>query len=199
VEKNLLISTQIKFKAEVGKEKSTGPKDAMNTPYQVPAEVMTLVNQAHHAQQPVVLATGVFDLLHEEHVTFLRRAKAEGGILIVGVESDSRVKTLKGPDRPCYSLSQRLEQLRNLELAEIVFGLPETFGEPEVREALIAQLRPSILAVSSHSPHLDKKEALVVRYGGHVKVVHQHNPAISTTQLLAKGVQQSPVHGKIKS
>ena len=171
----------------------------MSSSYQLPAEVMALVDGARQAHQSVVLATGVFDVLHEEHVNFLRRAKAEGEVLVVGIESDARVKALKGQERPIHTLEHRLENLRRLAIADIVFGLPDTFGEPAVREALIAQVRPDILAVSSHSPHLDKKEALVSKYGGHVKVVHQHNPAISTTQLIAQGVRQSPIHDKMGS
>lgn len=132
----------------------------------------------------VVLATGVFDILHSEHRKFLRAAKRAGDILLVGIESDVRVKKLKGPSRPINAQAIRQRNLQRWHIADEVFILPENFSGPE-REKLIAQLRPHLLAVSSHSLHLEDKRRILRRYGGDVKVVLAHNPAVSTTQLLS--------------
>ncbi|HYD34853.1 MAG TPA: adenylyltransferase/cytidyltransferase family protein [Vitreimonas sp.] len=131
-----------------------------------------------------VLVTGVFDILHHEHVEFLQKAKALGDELVVGIESDVRVAAIKGPGRPINTAAIRKTNLENLGLADEVFILPEAFDKPEHHEALIAQYHPDFLAVSSHTAHLDKKQALLAKYGGQVVVVHDHNPAVSTTQLL---------------
>src|SRR3990172_12032671 len=50
----------------------------------------------------IVLVTGVFDLLHDEHRNFLKVAKKAGDFLIVGLESDTRVRALKGVGRPVH-------------------------------------------------------------------------------------------------
>jgi len=137
-----------------------------------------------------VLVTGVFDILHQEHLNFLQKAQALGDRLVVGIESDVRVKELKGPDRPINSQKERVLALEKLELAAEVFVLPEQFSQPADHLALLEKIKPNILAVSESSPHIDKKEKLMERVGGKVIVVHKHNPTISTTQILEVGKLQ---------
>lgn len=133
----------------------------------------------------VVFATGVFDLFHQEHKNFLRKARQAGDILIVGIETDSRVQVLKGKDRPINKQDERLQQVQNFSAVTEAILLPKEFSRPEHHKALIALIRPNILAVSSHSDHQDKKRAILEAFGGTLKVVHEHNPSVSTTQLLA--------------
>ncbi|MCA9370271.1 adenylyltransferase/cytidyltransferase family protein, partial [Candidatus Woesebacteria bacterium] len=82
-------------------------------------------------QKPIVLVTGVFDILHHAHVAFLHAAQQLGGTLIVGVESDVRVKILKGENRPINSAQKRVEEIENIKIAHCVFILPELFSKPE--------------------------------------------------------------------
>lgn len=143
-----------------------------------------LLERAHAEHKVIVLVTGVFDLLHDEHMNFLRKAKAAGDILIVGLESDVRVRQMKGEGRPIYSQEQRRNHLEAMNIADDVFILPEQFSLPAHHDELIRTIRPSILAVSSHTAHQKEKAAIVEKYGGQLVVVHEHNPNISTTQLL---------------
>ncbi len=135
----------------------------------------------------MILATGVFDVLHEEHLVFLRKAKALGGRLVVGIESDERVRRLKGLARPVHSETARRENLEKLGIADVVFVLPEQFDTPDDHRKLLATLRPDILAISSHTPHISEKQQLMQEIGGRVEIVHQHNPAVSSTILLERG------------
>lgn len=153
----------------------------MNQPI-VPPAITTALDS--FPDKTLVLATGVFDLLHPEHINFLEKAKATGDILVVGIESDARVKSLKGPNRPINPASQRLQNLKQLNIADHIFILPDSFNSPAAHQQLIATIKPDILAVSSHSPHLDKKQAILKKHGGQVKIVHQHNPNLSTSKLL---------------
>jgi cytidyltransferase-like protein len=132
------------------------------------------------------LATGVFDVLHSEHLKFLHKAKAAGDLLLVGLESDQRVKKMKGPTRPIYPAEVRKNNLEIWQLADSAFILPENFESSADHENLIKLIRPAILAVSSHTAHLPEKSAILQKYGGQVIVVHQYNPTLSTTQLLAQ-------------
>lgn len=133
-----------------------------------------------------VLVTGVFDVLHQEHSTFLKKAKELGDYLIVGIESDVRVRQMKGAERPVFTQDVRKKSLEALKIADEVFILPEKFSNSEDHLALIKKIKPDYLAVSSHTKHLDKKRAILEQCGGKVVVVHKHNPNISTTQLLQK-------------
>lgn len=134
----------------------------------------------------IVLTTGVFDILHVEHEAFLRAAKQHGDILLTGIETDDRVKQLKGPSRPINWLEVRLQNLESLHLIDYVFALPENFDNQAAYDQLMADLRPDIYATSAHSPFLDNKRTLTEKYGGRLLIVHPHNPEISTTQIIEK-------------
>jgi len=154
----------------------------MNQPM-LPNHIQTLLAGSGEGQK-VVLVTGVFDLLHDEHRLFLQKAKAAGDILIVALESDVRVRQLKGAGRPVWDEEKRRQEIAALAFVDGVFVLPEEFSRPDHHEQLISEVRPAILAVSSHSPHLHKKQLILEKYHGKVVVVHQHNPNISTTLTL---------------
>ncbi|MEK7622975.1 MAG: adenylyltransferase/cytidyltransferase family protein [Patescibacteria group bacterium] len=132
----------------------------------------------------VILVTGCFDVLHSEHWKFLTAAKNLGGQLLVGLETDTRVRQLKGPNRPVNKLQTRLKNLRQLGIANQVFSLPKKFDRPQDYKKLIQALRPDILAVSASTPFLVNKRELMALIGGQVIVVLPHNPHISTTKML---------------
>lgn len=153
-----------------------------DSPYVLPTPLAELlIERDGHT---VVLVTGVFDVLHQEHLHFLLNAKEMGDIFIIAIESDKRVKQIKGPSRPHFPQEKRRQQLVELDIADCVVVLPEEFSEPDHHRAIISQIRPTYLAVSSHTKHLDKKQAIVSEYGGRVVVVHEHNPIDSTTHIL---------------
>jgi rfaE bifunctional protein nucleotidyltransferase chain/domain len=151
---------------------------------QLDAHFLEHLNQIHTRQQKIVLATGVFDVLHHAHRQFLMNAKKNGDMLLVGLESDRRVKMIKGPDRPINNQQKRKQQLEELGIADVVFVLPEQFSTKEDRIALIQLIKPAVLAVSSHSPHQEAKQAIMSMVGGKLEVVMEHDPSISTTHLI---------------
>ena len=153
----------------------------------LPHSIDTVISQAKAFDRRVVLVTGVFDILHDEHTLFLQKAKKTGDVLVVGVESDKRVKELKGEDRPINPQDVRVAHLEQMHIADGVFVLPELFSEPVHHLNLLRAVRPDVLAVSSHTPHLQSKRKLIEEVGGRLEIVHQHNPEISTTRLLQEG------------
>ncbi len=136
-------------------------------------------------QHPIVLVTGVFDLLHAEHIAFLHKAHALGHTLLIGVESDARVRALKGEGRPVQTAAVRVNALADLNLADRIFILPEQFSTQADHRQLLAELKPDILAVSAHTLYQKEKRTLMEEIGGKVVVVHEHNPAVSTSKTLA--------------
>lgn len=92
----------------------------------------------------VVLTQGVYDLIHEGHAAYLETAKAQGDVLIVGVDSDELTRKRKGPERPIVPQRERLKMLVHLRSVDIV----------TLREAhhdigyLIRLVKPDVLVVS---------------------------------------------------
>jgi cytidyltransferase-like protein len=141
--------------------------------------------QKLHAEgKIIVLATGFFDLLHSEHEKFLQQAQSRGDYLIVAVESDRRARTVKGPDRPAEPQSVRCQKILDRGLADYVIALGEDFDHQAAYESLMTAVRPNIYAVSSHTDYLDNKQKLADKYGGQLEIVHEWNPATSTTQII---------------
>src|ERR1700683_1464069 len=89
----------------------------------------------------IVLANGNFDLLHVGHVRYLRAAKELGGKLVVAINSDESVRTLKGTGRPIMPAEERAEIVAALADVDAVVVFPEL----DVR-ALIREIRPDIHA-----------------------------------------------------
>ena len=134
--------------------------------------------------ETIVLATGIFDLLHIEHLRFLTRAKAAGDKLIVGIETDVRVKQIKGENRPINNQQVRLEQLNSLKSVDLAFILPDKFHTQADWEKLVQDIKPDIYAVSSHTSYLANKKRVAEKCGCQFRVVHQHNPQYSTSKIL---------------
>ena len=132
----------------------------------------------------LTLVTGVFDLLHEEHYNFLEKAKQSADLLLVGLESDKRVKQIKGENRPVHGQQDRLENLEKWNLADFIFILPEDFSKPENHRRLIDQIRPDFMAVSEHTAFKSEKEKILAEFGAKLLIVHDFNPEFSSTKLL---------------
>ncbi len=132
----------------------------------------------------ITLVSGVFDLLHQEHRRFLKKARELGGFLVVALESDLRARQLKGEGRPIHSQQLRQTNLEKLVLADLVFILPDDFSQPQHHVQLIEFIRPDFLAVSSHTKNLERKREIVEKFGGELRIVLEHNPEISTTKIL---------------
>lgn len=88
----------------------------------------------------LVFTNGCFDILHAGHLHLLKTAKSFGDILIVGINSDSSIKELKGPTRPIQDQHERRMQLLMLPWVNSV----EIFDEPTPLE-LIEKVKPDIL------------------------------------------------------
>ena len=89
----------------------------------------------------IVFTNGCFDILHVGHVTYLAKARAMGDLLVVGVNSDSSVRRLKGKDRPINPESDRASVLAGLESVDLV-----TIFDDDTPEKLITAVCPDILA-----------------------------------------------------
>ena len=105
-------------------------------------EGLRAVLHEHRRQgRKVVLANGVFDLLHVGHVRYLQAARAEGDVLVVGVNSDSSTRARKGQGRPIMTERARAAVVAALAAVDYVV----IFDEIDVNE-LMREIRPDVHA-----------------------------------------------------
>ena len=103
-------------------------------------ELAQIIEGLKKERKRIVFTNGCFDLLHAGHVTYLEEAKGLGDVLVVGVNSDSSVRRIKGPRRPIVPLEQRMAVLAALEAVDYVVPFEE-----DTPYELIALLRPHTL------------------------------------------------------
>lgn len=123
----------------------------------------------------VGLAMGAFDLLHIGHLEYLERARSLCDALVVGVDSDARVRARKGPHRPFLSETERIAMLRHVRHVEAVI-LKRLESQ---RWALVRMINPDVLVVSQATYHASDLEILRAMCPK-VAVIAQH-PCASTS------------------
>jgi D-glycero-beta-D-manno-heptose 1-phosphate adenylyltransferase len=99
------------------------------------------LDAAPRMREGLVLANGIFDLLHVGHVRYLGAARAAGAALLVAVNSDASARRLKGPGRPLLPLAERLELIAALECVDLVVSF-----EGDTVEEVLRRVRPAIHA-----------------------------------------------------
>ena len=135
--------------------------------------------------QKVVFTNGCFDIIHVGHVDYLSKARKMGDVLVIGLNSDSSVKRLKGNDRPVNNETDRASVLSALYFVDYVVIFNE--GTPE---NLIRKLKPDYLVKGGDwSEGKIAGADFVKSYGGKVRIV-PFVAGYSTTSILKKIAQK---------
>jgi len=103
-------------------------------------ELLRIIKELKAKRKRIVFTNGCFDLLHIGHVRYLEKAKGLGDVLVVGVNSDTSVRKLKGPQRPIRPEEERAEILSSLGCVDYV----TLFSELDPLK-LISSLHPDVL------------------------------------------------------
>lgn len=99
-----------------------------------------IIEDLRKKNKKIVFTNGCFDILHAGHISYLEKAKELGNILIIGLNTDSSIKKIKGEERPIQNQIDRAKILSALEVVDyIVF-----FDEPTPQK-LIEAIKPDIL------------------------------------------------------
>ncbi len=128
----------------------------------------------------IVLTQGTYDMVHIGHARYFEEAKKHGDLLVVGVDSDKKVRARKGPDRPLVPQAERLEMVTHLRPVDIV-----TVKELSMpRWHLIKTVRPDVLIVTQETVKKYGKIKLkeMGKYCGSIKVLEP----MATTSTSAK-------------
>src|SRR5437016_3256307 len=104
-------------------------------------KAVALVEHLRHEGRTVVFTNGVFDILHPGHIRYLQDARREGDALVVGVNSDRSVRSIKGPRRPINPENERAELVAALSSVNAVV----IFDEDDPQQ-IISRLQPDVLA-----------------------------------------------------
>lgn len=129
------------------------------------------------AGKKIVLTQGVFDLIHIGHARYFQEAKKHGDVLIVGVDSDEKVRARKGPDRPIVPQAERLEMLSYLQSVDIVVLKPLNLP----KYSLISLIHPDVL-IATEQTYTPEKIKELHKYCGKVVVLEP----MATTSTSAK-------------
>lgn len=145
-----------------------------------------LLAEHRRAGKRIVLANGCFDALHVGHIRYLEGARREGDFLVVAINSDSGVRTLKGPGRPILPESARADLVAALRAVDYVV----LFNEPNV-ETLLESLHPNVHAKGTDY-RLDTvpERATAARLGIHVTIVG--DPKDHSTRDLLESLRKAP-------
>ncbi len=108
------------------------------------SEIIEIRNKLRKQKRKVVFTNGCFDLIHSGHIDYLTKAKKLGDVLIVGINSDSSVRRIKGENRPIIAENERCIILSNLKPVDFV-----TLFDEDTPMELIEELKPDILVKGS--------------------------------------------------
>lgn len=144
-------------------------------------ELKPIVSKAKAESKKIVITNGCFDLLHCGHLHLLREAAKLGDLFIVAMNGDGSVKKIKGPGRPIFPETERVELLAALEMVDYV----TVFAEPDPYH-VIEQLRPNVLVKGGDwSRDQVVGRELVERDGGKVTSIPLL-PGYSTTKIIER-------------
>ncbi|MBN2328699.1 MAG: adenylyltransferase/cytidyltransferase family protein [Candidatus Omnitrophica bacterium] len=127
----------------------------------------------------IASSNGTFDILHVGHVRLLTEAKAQGDVLVLGLNSDKSVKTYKSPKRPIVPQEERAALMAALRCIDLIL----IFDEPESAR-FVRELKPDV-HVKDSTYGYDLLEAPIVQeYGGKIHLVEKDDH--STTNIIEK-------------
>lgn len=124
----------------------------------------------------LVFVNGTFDVLHRGHIELLNYAKSLGNYLVVGIDTDERIKEKKGESRPVNSLEERIFMLENLKSVDKVFS----FDSDQELETLVKLVKPDIMVVGSDW----KGKSVIGSYYASKLIFFQRIDGYSTTKII---------------
>jgi rfaE bifunctional protein nucleotidyltransferase chain/domain len=154
----------------------------MNAPILTETELLQrVVHDERAAGKTIAFANGVFDVLHVGHVRYLQEASKEADILIVGVNGDASVRTLKGEGRPLNNERERAELVSAIRGVSYV-----TIFHDSSPARLIAVLKPDVHCKGTdYTADSVPEREVVLAYGGRIAIVGDPKEH-STTDILRR-------------
>ena len=149
------------------------------------SQLSKLVKSIRSRGKTIVLVGGCFDILHLGHVVFLEKAKTLGEVLIVLLESDERIKKIKGQGRPFYTQKERAKVLSAVKYVDFIVLLP-TLKADEEYDGLVTRIKPDFIAATRGDQEIGHKQRVAKLVRAKIKFVTGKIGNYSTSRILQK-------------
>src|SRR4051812_11484799 len=126
----------------------------------------------------IVLTSGSFDLIHLGHVKYLAKAKQFGDVLVVGVDSDAKIRRRKGPDRPMVPEHERLELLAHQRPVDLVY-----LKDADPRWALIRAVEPDVLVVTEDHSYDENDTEALLQFCGRLEILERQSSVTTSERI----------------
>lgn len=129
----------------------------------------------------IVFTNGCFDLIHQGHIILLQKAKSEGDLLVVAINSDDSIKKLKGKNRPIFPEYERAEILASFWMVDFV-----TIFNEETPYKIISGLKPDVLVKGGDWKIAEVVGRDIVETNGGRGVIIPQVESSSTSEIIDK-------------
>jgi len=153
-------------------------------------QLIPIISSLKKRSKKIITTNGCFDLLHPGHLYHLLKSKAQGNVLIVGVNSDSSIKKIKGKNRPILPQGARALMIAALECVDYV-----TIFNEATPNALLKVLKSDVHTNDISYSKNCVEAPIIQKYGGKLYLV-EHIPGISTTKLIQQILNTHKNNGK---
>lgn len=152
----------------------------MDSKIKIREEIWEIAENLKKQGKKIVTCNGCFDILHAGHIKFLKEAKEQGDVLIVGLNSDSSVKENKGKERPINNENDRAEILAALETVNYV-----TIFNEKTPIKFLETIKPDIHCNGEEYGENCIEAKTVKKHGGKIHLINLKE-GFSTTNLIKK-------------
>src|SRR3989344_3379019 len=164
--------------------KNTGSKDP-DVPWQTRGryiedkkKLFNLISALRTIGAKIVLTMGAFDFIHIGHFLYLEKGRQHGDVLIVGVDSDAKVRARKGPERPIVHEDERVRMLTHVRHVDIV--TLKRLDDP--KWALIKLIRPDTL-IATKETYTKEQVKQLKKYCGEIVILEPQATTSTTAKL----------------
>ncbi|MDD3648390.1 MAG: adenylyltransferase/cytidyltransferase family protein [Candidatus Dojkabacteria bacterium] len=161
------------------------PQERLNGKYVDTTDLLEL--RKKYKDKKIVFTAGSWDLLHVGQMRYLEKAKQQGDLLVVGVNSNESIRKVKGKNKPIMDEMIRSEGLTYMRAVDYVTIIPTPSCQP-----VLGLLKPDIFVTVGEEWNDEFKKSkeykTVKEYGGEVKLVERQSPYISTTKIIERVV-----------
>ncbi len=165
------------------------------------SDAAELIKRYKSEGKRVVFTQGVFDIIHPGHINALWHFKKLGDILIVGIDNDANVRSLKGAERPINPEQRRLQVISNLKPVDhaILLNIPPDLSPQELSlyaKKLYKELQPDLITTCSQSSGFSHYIKGVAKSAGisHLDLAEAYLE-MSTTQIIGNVIDQCKPKG----
>jgi len=140
------------------------------------------LKKGSNKKRSIVLVGGCFDVLHMGHLAFLEKAKKEGEKLVVMLESDEKIRKIKGKGRPINNQENRAKMLNSLKMVDRVIKLPKMKDGDYVN--LVKKIKPAVIAVTKGDKKTEIKRQMAKLVGARLVEVIKEIPFCSSSRII---------------